>query len=405
MQRGTTPPVALPQDSLPGAGESADPLTVYLVTAAPGDAVWERFGHNGLWIHDARTGEDTFWEWGLFSFSQVGFIPRLARGTMLYAMGGTPLSRALSIYRAQERDVWAQELALSPAQEVALDRFVRNNALPENRQYIYDYYRDNCSTRVRDALDLVLGGHLLETFRGQPTGRTWRWHTRRLLRPAPAADLGIQIVLGEPGDEEIDAWEQMFLPLQLRGHLASVTVSAEDGSERPLVVGERLLVEGSRGLPPQEPASRFPVAVVVGVVLGLWTGVLGRWASASTLGKRALGLWVVVWGGVLGLVGLLLAVAWLFTDHVFWRWNENLLQANPVLLAAPFLALPLLAGRDPSPRLRSLFRWVRWVALGAAALKLVPGILIQENWGVIAALVPTHMMLARAFPLAEDSSE
>jgi hypothetical protein len=378
---------------------------VYLVTAAPGEAVWERFGHNGLWIHDARTGEDTFWEWGLFSFSQVGFIPRLARGTMLYAMGGTPLYRALSTYQAQGRDVWAQELALSPEQEEALNRFVRNNARPENRQYIYDYYRDNCSTRVRDALDLVLGGRLLETFGGQPTGRTWRWHTRRLLRPAPAADVGIQLVLGTPGDQEIDAWEEMFLPLQLRGHLASVTVPGEGGSERPLVVRERLLVEGSRGMTPQEPANRFPLAVVIGVVLGLWTGLLGRWAAASTLGKRALGLWIVAWGGLLGLLGLLLAASWLFTDHVFWRWNENLLQANPVLLAAPFLALPLLLGRDPSPRLRALFRWVRWVALGAAVLKLVPGIFIQENWGVIAALVPTHMMLARAFPLTKDPTE
>jgi hypothetical protein len=112
----------------------------------------------------------------------------------------------------------------------------------------------------------------------------------------------------------------------------------------------------------------------------------------------------VVWGGVLGLVGLILTASWIFTDHVFWRWNENVLHANPVLLAAPFLAIPLLRGREPSPRLRALFRWVRWVALGAAALKLFPGIFIQENWGIVAALVPTHMMLARTFPLAEDPS-
>ena len=130
----------------PSAPEGAsDPLSVYLVTAEPGEAVWERFGHNGIWIHDARTGQDIFWEWGLFSFSQTGFIPRLVRGTMLYSMGGRELSRALEVYRRQGRNVWAQELALTPEQAAALDRFVRNNARPENRQYVYNYYLDNLS--------------------------------------------------------------------------------------------------------------------------------------------------------------------------------------------------------------------------------------------------------------------
>lgn len=382
----------------------SDPLTVYLVTAAPGEAVWERFGHNGIWIHDERTGQDTFWEWGLFSFSQVGFIPRLARGTMLYSMGGKDLTRALSIYQAQRRDVWAQELALSPVQEAALYQFVRNNARPENRDYVYDYYRDNCSTRVRDALDLVLGGRLLETFRGQATGTTWRWHTRRLLSEAPAADIGIQTVLGSPGDEEIDAWQEMFLPLRLRAHLASVGIPSREGGERPLVVGERQLVRGTLPPPAQEPANRFPVAVVTGVALGLLTGFLGRWALRSATGRRALGVWVVVWGGVLGVVGTIIAASWVVTDHVFWRWNENVFHANPLLLAAPILAISLLRGQEPSPRLRTLFRWVRWVALAAVVLKFIPGIFVQENWEIIVLLAPTHLMLARIFPLSKDSS-
>ncbi|MEJ2540594.1 MAG: DUF4105 domain-containing protein [Gemmatimonadota bacterium] len=376
-----------------------DPLTVYLVTAEPGEAIWERFGHNGLWIHDDRTGEDVFWEWGLFSFSQRGFIPRLARGTMLYSMGGRPLSRALAVYRRQDRNVWAQELALTPDQERSLDQFVRNNALPENRQYIYDYYRDNCSTRVRDALDLVLGGRLRAEFAGEETGRTWRWHTRRLLRPAPLADAGLQIVLGSPGDREIDAWQEMFLPMKLRERVASAVVPLENGDTVPLVRGEMRLVEGIGGPGPQEPAHRFPFAVVLGVLLGLWTALLGWWAARSTLGRRALGLWMVAWGGVLGSIGMILAVAWLFTDHVFWRWNENLLMANPVLLAVPFLALPLLAGREPPRRLLDLLRWVSWIALAAVALKLVPGIFVQQNWGIVAALVPSHLMMARVLPL------
>mgnify|MGYP001814162067 CR=1 FL=1 len=140
----------------------------------------------------------------------------------------------------------------------------------------------------------------------------------------------------------------------------------------------------------------------------LGAGVLyvggGTWAAIALFDLYQHGVWIVVWGGVLGLVGLMLAASWVGTDHDFWRWNENLLYANPLLLAAPFLAIPLIRGLDPSPRLRELLRWVRWVALGAVVLKLVPGIFVQENWEIVAALVPTHMMLARTFPLSDDPS-
>ena len=377
-----------------------DPLTVYLVTAAPGEAVWERFGHNGIWIHDARTGEDVFWEWGLFSFSQTGFIPRLLRGTMLYSMGGRYLSSMMEIYRAQERDVWAQELALTPVQEAELNRFVRVNALPENRDYIYDYYRDNCSTRVRDALDVVLGGRIRSSFEGVPTGRSWRWHTRRLLRPDPMAELGIQILMGSPTDDSIDAWQEMFLPMQLRAHLSSLTVPDGSGGERPLVVRETVLLDGTLGPPPSEPANRFPLMVIVGILLALWTAFLARSAAGSPAWRRVLGGWLVAWEGLLGLVGLVMILGWLFTDHVFWYWNQNILQTNPILLAVPAMALPLLRGREPGPRLRSLLRWVRAIALGAVVLKLLPGF-TQDNWGIIALVLPTHLMLARAFPLTD----
>ncbi|HSM05549.1 MAG TPA: DUF4105 domain-containing protein [Longimicrobiales bacterium] len=382
------------------AGEAtADPLTVYLVTAAPGEAVWERFGHNGIWIHDARTGEDVFWEWGLFSFSQTGFIPRLLRGTMLYAMGGRYLSSMLQVYQAQGRDVWAQELALTPEQEAELDRFVRANALPENRDYVYNYYLDNCSTRVRDALDAVLGGSIRARFEGVETGRSWRWHTRRLLRPDPLAELGIQILLGSPADAPIDAWQEMFLPMELRAHLATATVPDGSGGERPLVVRETLILDGERGPPPTEPANRFPLMVITGILVALWTAFLARAAARSTAWKRVLGAWLVTWEGLVGLAGLVMVLGWLFTDHVFWYWNQNILQTNPVLLAVPAMAIPLLRGREPGPRLRKLLWWVRAIALAALVFKLLPGF-EQDNWGIIALVLPTHLMLARAFPLS-----
>lgn len=369
-----------------------DPLTVYLVTAGPGDAIWERFGHNGIWIHDARTGEDIFWEWGLFSFSQTGFIPRLARGTMLYSMAGRPLDQVVATYRRADRALWAQELALTPDQEVALDRLVRVNARPENRDYVYHYYLDNCSTRARDALDRVLGGTLEARFSGIDTGVTWRWHTRRLLRDDPLADTGIQIVLGRPGDRTVTAWEEMFLPARLRSYLNEAEVTTPQGP-RPLVVREFRILESARGPEPQAPASRVVPGLALGLLLAGGMALLVRAASAEAgWALRAFAVAGTVWSGVAGLVGTVLLLAWFFTDHDFWRWNENLLVLNPLLLVLPFLLLPALLGRRPGPGLPALAGLVAAGGVLDAAWKLLPG-LQQGNGEVLALALPIHLVL------------
>ncbi|UCC26098.1 MAG: DUF4105 domain-containing protein [Gemmatimonadales bacterium] len=376
-----------------------DPLTVFLVTAEPGDAIWERFGHNGLWIHDARTGEDVLWEWGLFSFRQENFILRLIRGTMLYGMGGRYLQPMLDVYSSQNRSVWAQELALTPEQEQELDRLVRTNARPENAQYAYHYYRDNCSTRARDALDSVLDGQLREAFRDLPGNATWRWHTRRLLRPDPLAEAGLQVVLGNPGDQEITAWEAMFLPMQMRRHLASAEVVV-DGESRPLVVREVPLLESTRGAPASAPANRWAGSLLLGLALGGGILVLGMWsrrglALGKTAGVRALGLGVVAWCLVAGALGWILVLAWAFTDHDFWRWNENLVQTSPLLLPGLVLAFPLLMGKTAGAGLRKLLWGVAYLAVIGVALKVLPGF-DQSNWEIVATATPVHLALAWA---------
>jgi hypothetical protein len=380
-----------------GPPEAADPLTVYLVTAAPGDAIWERFGHNGLWIHDATTGEDVLWEWGLFSFRQESFILRLIRGTMLYGMGGRYLEPMLGFYRSQNRPVWAQELALTPDQERELQRLVWVNAQPENAQYTYHYYTDNCSTRARDALDAVLDGQLRASFEGVTTGATWRWHTRRLLRPDPLAEAGLQVVLGNPGDEPISAWQEMFLPMQMRRHFSQATVDV-DGEIRPLVVRETQLLESTRPPAGAAPANRWLPAVLLGLGLAGALVALGRWTARSlrrgrTLGVRILGMGIAGWSLVAGLLGWILILAWAFTDHDFWRWNENLFQTSPLLLAGPILAIPMIRGRAPSAAMRRLFRWVAVLALAGVLLKVLPW-LGQQNWEVVAVALPVNLALA-----------
>ena len=140
------------------AESEGEDLRVWLVTAGPGDEAWERYGHNAIRVLDTRTGRDVSYNWGIFDFDQVGFIPRFLQGRMLYRMAAFPTAAMVDVYAQANREVVLQELDLTPAQKLDLRDLADTNARPENREYMYQYFSDNCSTRVRDALDQELAG-------------------------------------------------------------------------------------------------------------------------------------------------------------------------------------------------------------------------------------------------------
>lgn len=384
--------------------EPGESLRVSLLTIGPGDAVWEKFSHNAILIQDVLGGWARAYNWGIFDFGQVDFIPRLIRGTMLYEMAPMDAEGALEEYRRTNRAVWLQELALTPQQRAELFTFVEWNARPENRDYRYDYYRDNCSTRVRDALDRVLGGSIRRVAQTDTTTHTYRWHTRRLLQTVPAAYLGIQTVLGAAADRPLTGWEEMFLPIRLMEQIREIPVPDGKGGTRSLVLRQRQLLESTRPSIPTAPPFAYPWFLLVGLLWGGGLLFLGRRGRAMGLGGRlALAALGGGWSLVASGAGTLLLGAWLFTDHVFWYRNLNLLQVNPFfLLLVPAFILHLFKRRFP--------RWGRDLAVVLAVVSGV-GLLIwvlpglgQENGEILALTVPLNGALAMAAVWLEGSA-
>src|SRR5215212_160203 len=201
-----------------------------------GDQVWERFGHNAIWIKDATSRTTTSYNYGMFSFDEPGFITRFLRGRMLYWMGVHHADAELAAYQRSNRSVWVQQLNLTAAQKYELRQFLDWNWLPENSRYLYHYFYDNCSTRVRDALDRALGGALRDQLVGKETGTTYRWHSLRLTGESLTVYTGLSLGLGMPTDRPIDAWQEAFIPMQLMARLRTVRVPGPDGQSVPLVL-------------------------------------------------------------------------------------------------------------------------------------------------------------------------
>ena len=254
------------------------------MTFGPGRQVWERFGHNAIWVHDPVHGTDEAYNYGLFDFHQQNFVLRFIRGQMWYWMAGFPAPQYVRQYERDNRSVWIQELELAPAAKLELQRFLEWNAEPEHRFYHYDYYRDNCSTRVRDALDRVLGGALRAQTESVATGATYRFHTQRLTANDALISTGLLVALGPGVDRPISAWEEMFLPLKMREHLRRVTVAGPGGARLPLVRSERTLFESSDPQPPDAPPSWLHWYLLLGVAIGGAAFAASRRARASGCG-------------------------------------------------------------------------------------------------------------------------
>jgi hypothetical protein len=368
---------------------SAPEIEVYLVTYGPGRLYWERFGHNAIWIRDPARHIDHMFNYGIFDFNQESFLLRFIQGRMLYTLATQDPQRQFQVYRANNRSIWIQELNLTETQRAALRDFLLWNAAPENRDYRYDYYLDNCSTRVRDAIDQALGSSIRARTEATQTNTTFRYHTQRLTTANVPLYTGLLAGLGSPVDRPISVWEEMFIPMLLRDHLRDVTTLDEDGNEVPLVASEALYYE-STAEPPLDAPPRWLVWYLAGgIALAALLVILGQTAAPA-----ARFIWALIagaWTLLVGFAGVVLAGLWFATDHATSYWNENLFYLTPIAL--PLAILLPLAVHGVGWVLRPA-RWLAAVVAVSSLLGWVAQILPgfdQVNGQLIAVVLPVNV--------------
>jgi hypothetical protein len=279
---------------------------------------------------------------------------------------------------------------MSPQAKLELQAFLEWNERPENRFYHYDYYRDNCSTRVRDALDRALGGQIRERSSHVPTGRTFRSHTLRLTSNDPPVYTGLELGLGQPVDQPISMWEEMFLPLALRVHLRKISVGGPGGRQVPLVKSERTLFQSTEPAPPPSPPAWIPFYLLAGGLIGGLALGLGA-AAAGSRPARA-GFLVVTWSWwvLSGVAGLVLAGLWCCTDHSAAYRNANVLQTNLLALPLLWFGTRVAFGSERAARPAVLLAGLLIsLSLLGLLLQVFPAFR-QVNGDIIALALPAH---------------
>ncbi|MGN6789494.1 MAG: lipoprotein N-acyltransferase Lnb domain-containing protein [Rhodanobacteraceae bacterium] len=316
-------------------------LRVDLYTYGPGAIYWERFGHDALVITDTASGEAYAFNYGMFDFDQKDFYLNFARGIMIYRAAAWPAAEDIQQFSGEGRSITDQHLNLTPAQRAQLRDFLVWNVQPEHSRYRYRYFTDNCTTRVRDALDRVLGGALQRQLTGPAArGETYRSETDRLMSGQPWLMYLLDLGLGPFADQPLTRWTGAFIPARLMHELRSARAS--DGA--PLVQSETVLSPQRLPSPPAAPPDiRWPL-LIAGMVLGA-----ALVASAWLRDQYAVDRWWFALVGsayalLAGLAGALMLVLWLATAHRAAWSNENLWLFNPLA----WLLIPgLLRVRKP----------------------------------------------------------
>jgi len=364
---------------------------ISLLTFQPGAVYWQRYGHNALRVVDGA-GERVY-NYGLFDFQQKNFALNFARGRMLYRLGVASMDETLAQYAYEGRWVHEQVLDFSTEQARAVARFLARNAQPELADYRYDYFTANCSTKLRDVIDLGTDGLLARQLQASPTNVTYRSEAARMMAPVPPMLWLTDAMLGIGADQPLTLWEQSFLPEVLMTALRAARFA--DG--RPLVRAERSLLRGQLPEAPQQPPVLWPGFAVAGLLVATLFGVVAAlaWRSGTRRHRRA---FTVLAGTVWlfnGLAGLFLLLGWIATDHAVMATNANLLLLSPLSLL--WLAA-LVATRRGSATAR---RWIRGgavinalLATLALALQAMPGAQAHLHWVLL--WWPLHGVLAVA---------
>jgi hypothetical protein len=365
-------------------------LEVSLITYGPGAIYWERFGHNAIRIRDRTSGESADFNYGVFDFEDSAFIWNFARGHMHYMIDAESSDINQQDFIEEGRSVLEQRLALSPAQAQSLRAFLLWNLRPENLSYDYDYLTNNCSTRIRDALNSVLGGTLRPALTARPAPMTYRQQIDRLMSAQPWLMLGMDLGLGPSADQPLNEWQESFVPMVLAREIDTVRLPDGHGGVQPLVVSEREIAPNHLKAPSTSPPNLNLPLGIVGVALA---AVLMASRSRLPLLYCSVAVGFLVLAGFLGTI---LIALWTVTTHYAAWQNENLLVFNPLAFAMVGATWRSRDGIDGSRLMRTLVG----IQVGAGLIGLLlhflhlrPGI-AQQNLPWLLFAIPVWLAIA-----------
>ncbi len=308
-------------------------LRISLLTCTPGDELYSTFGHSAFRIVDSSKAyndnwRDVVYNYGTFNFDDDGFYLKFVQGKLLYYVSAEYFTDFKDLYQSTNRGITEQVLLLTAAEKITVQHFLNNNLKEENKFYKYDFFFDNCTTRLRDILKKQHDSAFCQKA-VMPVGSRFRQAIHQYLdkNNKDWSKLGIDILLGQPCDGIMTAENMQFLPDNLMKSL--------DSSNHPMVVSSQNLY----AITNENAKGSFFTPFVVFTLLAIFIVLIGysknKFAQAFLNGFDGLFFFLS------GLLGIILIFMWVGTDHSMTKNNFNLIWAWPThTIMAFFVSSP-----------------------------------------------------------------
>ena len=303
-------------------------LRISLLTCTPGEELYSTFGHSAYRIVDSSRAfndqwRDVVYNYGTFNFDDEGFYIKFVRGKLLYYVSAAEFEGFKYDYQSTNRGITEQVLNLSAAEKISMQQFLNENLKEENKYYKYDFFLDNCTTRLRDILKKQHDSSFCKKP-VMPAGSRFRQAIHQYLDRNGKywSKLGIDILLGQPCDIVMTAEQMQFLPDNLMISL--------DSSIVPVVTSKENLYsiqEDNNKNSFFTPLVVFSLLLIIIVALGF---IKNKYVQGFMQGFDGLFFFIT------GALGIILILMWTGTDHTMCKNNFNLLWAWPTHFITAF---------------------------------------------------------------------
>ena len=371
-------------------------LTIRLMTLGQGDPVYLWYGHVGLIVDDELTDRSYMFDFGVFDFMKDHFYRNFAFGRLYYQVIASSAESRIRQAVSSGRNVSMITLDLPPENRLRLFEALVDHVQPENSTYLYHHYYNNCSTKIRDILDLGTDGQLKEWAQAIPSAYSYREHIRRYSGNHLFIDFVLNFLQSGVIDGETTLWDEMFLPDRMERALLQFSFTDGAGDSSLIATDHEILAQVAARPPvPDTWSPKWPSALIVSLAAGLLILLLKvvyeRRRSKAAL--RILGAFQAAYGLFGGVLGSILFFMMFFSDHDVTYGNWNIMLLNPLMLVIGVLGMMMLFSKRPERHLRLMDLFWTVAALLAAALLLLFAFSIigQRNQLSIAMIAPLHI--------------
>jgi len=304
--------------------------TVSVVTCGPGNELYSTFGHSAFRIYDPLLGLDRIYNYGTFDFNAPNFYMNFVKGKLTYQLSTSTFRRFLRTYQYENRWVKTQVLAITSKDKQAVYDFLENNAKPENKDYQYDFFYDNCSTKIEVVIKTILKDKVEFKNSHITSTKTHRDLIADYTSDHQWSKFGIDLALGSVIDKKATKDDYKFLPDYIFEAFNNATIQNNSKLE-PLVLREITILK-------EKPLKKsFEILSPLNVLLALSLLIIIITYKNHKSKKRTKALDFIIYL-LTGSIGVVVLLLWFATSHTATYKNYNFLWAfAPNLIVAFYM--------------------------------------------------------------------